>query len=771
MTTPQSSTGRRARKLTIAAALVAAGALATAALAQAFSFTTVQIDGNQRIEDSTILSYAGISKDQAVTPAELNDAYQRILASGLFETVEIVPRGNRLIIRVEEYPTVNLITVEGNARLSDDTLLPLIETQSRLVFNPTTAEEDAVRLAGAYAQSGRLAARVQPRIIRRSDNRVDVVFEVFEGGVVEVERIGFTGNDVYSDRRLRRVLDSKQAGIFRSLINRDTFVPDRIEFDKQLLTEFYQSRGYVDFRITGVNAELSEARDGYFVNFSIEEGQQFAMGQVKVVSDLPEVDLELFQSALRSRTGRVYSPEAVESEVVRLERLVAREGMNFIRIAPRVARNDRDLTLDVTYELVRSQRLFVERIDVEGNTTSLDQVIRRQFDTAEGDPFDARAIRNAADKIRALGFFGDVQVNARQGSTPQQVIVEVDVEEQPTGSLSFGGTYSTSDGFGLAVDFAERNFLGRGQKLSLGITTTDSNRRYKFSFAEPAFLGRDVRFATNISYGTTNNQTSDYDTTVGSFSPSLTFPMSESTRLSVRYSADLSEIMNVGADVGSLINDEATRGQLWQQSVGYALNYDSRRLGLDPNNGFKVEFSQDFGLDSESDTFLKTRLLASAQTAVLSEEVTLRATLEGGAINYSGAGSRITDRFLLGSRTMRGFELGGFGPREIDTPAGVNDALGGNYYAVARFEAEFPLPLPDELGISAGVYYDIGSLWGLDAANANTLYEDFEARHVIGASVFWDTALGPLRFNFSQALAKEEFDRVQDFELTISTRF
>ncbi|MGB1207954.1 MAG: outer membrane protein assembly factor BamA [Paracoccaceae bacterium] len=768
MTKAQGAARRLNRKTGVGVALIAAGALATAALAQAFSFSTVSVQGNQRIEDSTILSYAGINRNAAVSPAELNDAYQRILASGLFETVEIVPRGNRLVIRVEEYPTVNLINFEGNARLGDDTLAALVQSQSRRVFNPGVAEQDATRIAEAYAQAGRLAARVQPRVIRRSDNRVDLVFEVFEGGVVEVERISFTGNDTFSDRRLRRILESKQAGLFRQIIQRDTFVPDRIEFDKQLLRDFYQARGYIDFRITGVNAELSEARDGYFVNFSVEEGQQFAIGAVQVQSDLPEVDTALFQSVLKAGSGRVYSPSIIETEVVRLERLATREGLNFVRVAPRVTRNDRDLTLDVTYELTRGPRVFVERIDIEGNTTTLDQVIRRQFNTVEGDPFNPRAVRNAAERIRALGFFSAADVNARQGSSPQQVVVDVDVEEQPTGSLSFGGTYSTSEGFGLAVDFSERNFLGRGQQLSLGVSTTSQDRRYQFRFAEPAFLGRDVRFATNLSYTQSDSSSAEFDSEAATISPSFSFPLTESTRLSLRYSADFADI-TAASSAGTIITNEAARGDVWQHSVGYNLSFDSRRLGLDPNDGVKLEFGQDFGMDDRDATFIKTRFLASAQTRVLSEEVTLRATLEGGALSYSGGGSRVTDRFFMGSRTMRGFELGGLGPREVNGT--VDDALGGNLYAVARFEAEFPLPLPDEYGISGGVFYDVGSLWGLDQSNANTLYEDFTPRHVIGASIFWDTAIGPLRFNFTRALQKEASDKTQDFELTISTRF
>jgi outer membrane protein insertion porin family len=740
------------------------------ALAQDFSFNAISVEGNQRIEAGTIASYLGVARGEPVSAAELNDGYQRILASGLFETVEIEPQGNTLVVRVVEFPTVNLITFEGNSRLDDETLAAIVQSQSRRVFSPSTAEADANRIIEAYSQQGRIAARVQPKVIRRSDNRVDLVFEVFEGGVSEIERIGFAGNQVFSDRRLRRVLESKQAGIFRALVQSDTFIEDRIEFDRQVLRDFYQSRGYVDFRTTGVNAELSEERDGYFITFNVEEGQQFSFGEVTVSSDLSEVDTDVFQSALRLSSGRTYSPTDVETEIARLERLAIREGLNFIRVEPRVTRNDRDLTLDVEFLLTRGERVFVERIDIEGNTTTLDSVVRRQFRVAEGDPFNPREIRESAERVRALGYFEEANVEAREGSTPQQVVIDVDVAERPTGSLSFGGSYSTSGGLGAAITFSERNFLGRGQQLSLGVTTGVDSSNYNFSFTEPSFLGRDVAFNFSVNYLETDNSNAEYDTAIGNFSTGFTFPVSENGRLSLRYGARYSEITNLNGTVGEIITAEADRGQVWDSFVGYRYSFDTRRTGLNPNAGVLLEFGQDFaGLGGDS-TYIESTLRAVAQTKVLNDEVTLRATLQAGALSYSEGSSRVTDRFSLGSSLMRGFEGGGIGPREVG-PGDVNDPLGGNYFAVARFEAEFPLPVPEEYGISAGVFYDVGSLWGLEDTNANVLYEDFSARQVIGVSLFWTTPIGPLRFNFSEALSKEKFDEDQTFDLTISTQF
>ncbi|WP_232824818.1 outer membrane protein assembly factor BamA [Primorskyibacter marinus] len=754
---------------------IAFAVLPQTTMAQDYRFNSVSIEGNQRVEAGTILSYAGIARGQSVSGGDLNEAYQRIAGSGLFETVELVPQGGTLVIRVAEYPTINVINFEGNARIKDDVLTNIVQSQSRRVFNPSQAERDAANIVTAYAQQGRIAARVTPKVIRRSDNRVDLVFEVFEGGVVEIERIGFVGNKVYSDYRLRRVLETKQAGIFRLLVKRDTLIEDRIEFDKQVLNDFYMSRGYVDFRTTGVNAELTRKRDGYFLTFNVQEGQQFRFGEVTTTSDLAEVDVDLFQDALKVRPGVVYSPMLVENSIARLERLAIREGLNFVRVEPRISRNDRDLTLDVEFVLSRGPRVFVERIDIEGNTTTLDRVVRRQFRVVEGDPFNPREVRESAERIRALGFFTKADVDAREGSSPNQVVVDVNVEEQPTGSLSFGGSYSTSNGFGVAIQFRERNFLGRGQSLSLGATTGVDNRQYNFNFGEPAFLGRDLAFNFDASYRETDNDNAEYDTDSGRISPSFSFPVSENGRLRLRYTAEVSDISDADdTKVGDLIQAEADRGQIWNNSIGYTYSYDTRRTGLNPNAGVLLEFGQDFGKATGGASFIKTNVRAIAQTKVLNEDVTLRATLQGGALNYSGGSGRVTDRFFMGPSVMRGFEYGGIGPRERGKNAqgnSVDDALGGNLYAVARFEAEFPLGLPEEYGISGGVFYDVGSLWSLDNTNEDTKYEDFSARHVVGVSIFWDTPIGPLRFNFTEALQKEKYDVEQNFDLTISTQF
>ncbi|WP_136682774.1 outer membrane protein assembly factor BamA [Falsirhodobacter xinxiangensis] len=755
-------------------------------LAQGYSFSNVVVEGNQRVDASTILSFAGIQSGQAVSGGQLNDAYQRIVDSGLFETVEIQPQGGTLRIVVAEYPMVNVVAFEGNSILSDERLAELVSSQSRRAYSPSQAEADAAAITTAYAQSGRTAATVTPQIIRRSQNRVDLVFTVAEGRPTEVERISFTGNRSFSDRRLRQVLETRQAGWLRRLISADTFIAERVELDKQLLRDFYLSRGFADVQINDASAEITRERDAFFITFAVQEGQRFRIGNVSVASEVEGVDPAQFQEELRLKSGTYYSPSAIETNTTRLENVGVRQGLNFVRIEPRITRDERAGLLNVQFTLTRGPRVFVERIDIEGNTTTQDQVIRRQFRTVEGDPFNPREIRQSAERIRALGFFSDAQVESQQGSADDQVVVNVDVEEQPTGSLSFGIAYGAVSGVGFNIGFSESNFLGRGQYLGLDIGTGSDSVNSTISFAEPAFLGRDLRFGLSANYTETDRENSDYNTRIIGFGPSIAFPVSEYGRLELRYRIQNDKITGVRTRQGNpgeenyvagssdILVKEEDKGALTTSSVGYTWSYDTRTGGINPLGGVLLRFGQDFaglGGDVESIT---TSFLALAERRVWNEELTLRAVFEGGAIAMlNDQESRVTNRYF-GNGRIRGFDPNGLGPRDLN--ADNEDTLGGNYFAVARLESEFPLGLPAEYGVTGGLFLDVGSVWGLDntsGGNFGGQEVDDKAylRSTVGFAVFWTTPIGPLRFNFTKALVKEDYDEERNFDLTLSTQF
>lgn len=743
--------------------LLAVMSLPQMAAAQTYRFSSVTIEGNQRIEPATILSYAGIARGETVSAGKLNDAYQKILGSGLFESAEIVPQGSNLLIRVKEYATINKVAFEGNNKIKDEALAEFVKTKPRQVLNPAQVERDVQIITEAYTENGRVSARVSPKVIQRSDNRVDLVFEIFEGKGIEVNRISFVGNKYYSDGRLRRVISSKQAGLLRAIIGRDTFVENRVQTDKQLLSDFYQSRGFVDFRVTGSNADLARERDAYFVTFNIQEGQQFRFGRISTVSEIAGVNAQDYQNVLKIRSGKIYSPTHVENSIARMERLAIKQGVDFLRVEPRITRNDRNLTLDVQFALTRGEKIFVERIDIEGNTTTLDRVIRRKFDVVEGDPFNARQIRETAERIRALNFFEDVQVDAREGSRPDQVIVDVDVEEKPTGSVSIGASYSTDSGMGLQLGFNERNFMGRGQSLEAMVSAGEDTSSYTLNFTEPAFLGRDVAFGLDLSYHRTDSDYTLFDTEIGTFRPSLNFPITEFSRLGLFYHFGYEDMTDYSG-TSTILADEVSQGAKYLSAFGYDFSYDTRRGGLNPNAGVLLSFGQEFAGAGGDLEFVKTSARIVAQTKVWHEEVTLRASLEGGALNFLGSDdSRYINRY--NSKVIRGFEPNGIGPIEGD------EHLGGNYFAALKFETEFPLGLPAEYGLTGGAFYDIGSIWGIDANGAAVASRGFKARHSAGFSLFWESPFGPLRMNFAWPIVDEPGDDDQFFDLTVKTEF
>ena len=574
---------------------------------------------------------------------------------------------------------------------------------------------------------------------------------------------------MFSDRRLRRILDTKQAGFLRLFLRRDTFLADRIEFDKRLLTDFYNARGYIDFEVNDVNAELTEENNAYFVTFNVREGQKFRFGEVSLTSQRSDIDVEEFKIAISAETGDVYSPTLMEKNLSRLEARATQLGLDFVRVTQRVTRNEADLTLDVEFVLEQGERVFVERIDITGNTATLDRVIRRQFRISEGDPFNPRLVREAAERIRALGFFGNAGVNAREGTQPGQIIVDVEVEEQPTGSLQLGATYSGDTGFGVVIDYSERNFLGRGQALSFAIRSGIDNQSYEFNFTEPEFLNPELRFNLGLSYGETDNQGAAYDTRKFNITPSLSFPLSEYSRLSVRGNVSATEMLNPG-NIGTIIAAEVARGRLDDAGFGFTYRYDTRGVGLDPSSGIAVIYNQDFGgMAGDKGTYSKSTIRTIGERAILNEDVILRGSIEAGLLHHTDGNSRVTDRFFLPATVLRGFEFAGMGPRQrVGT---INDALGGNKYAVAKFEVDFPLGLPEEYGMSGGAFYHAGNLWDTGAGGDDLFYNEGAWRHVVGATLYWTTPIGPLRFDFTRALKKETNDEERTFDMSIATRF
>ena len=733
------------------------------------SFTSIEVNGNYRIETATILSVADTPLNVPLSDSDVNGSLQRLMSSKLFEKVEFEIDNSVLKIAVKEFPTINEISIEGNKQLTNEQLIKLISSKPLKVYSTDLATSDAEKLAIAYGSVGRITAEVKPFIIRRSDNRVDLVFEVFEGQVIEVTRLSFIGNRNFSDRRLRRVLQTKQAGLLRKFRSNDTFAEDRIELDKQLLRDFYSSRGYIDFKVLSATSVLTRQRDGFYVTFKIDEGFSYTLGDISVSSNLSGIKSDGFSEIINLKSGATFSPIHIDMAISRAEKLASDKGFNFIRVDPIVDRNDATRTLDVTFNLVRGPRIFVERIDISGNSTTIDRVIRQQFDTVEGDPFNPRRIREASARINALGFFEPISINSKPGSEDNNVIIDLKVKEVPTGSLNFGVSYGQAAGIGGNLKIEQKNLLGRGQRLSLSLDTAINTKTYSIDFGEPRFLGRDLSFGINIFTKNTNNQFSAYDTTSYGISPSISFPVSKYGNTSLFYSFGGKGLVNMTSASSLVLQDESSTRS--SSNIGATYGFDTRKTGFNPDAGINFTASQEFAGLGGGNQYLKTNALLGGQTELFNGDLGLMGEIEAGRLQSLSGASGVLDRFFASGGAIRGFEHHGIGPRDIN--ATNKDALGGNLFAAARFEAKFPIGFLESYGMSGGSFYDIGSVWKLDntAGTSGTVDDGFSLRSSIGLSLFWKTVIGPLRINYSKTLAKKSYDKAQILELTVSTQF
>ena len=759
------------------ALLVAVTAVSNAD-AQTYSYSRIETNGNVRIDSQSLIRISGLPESGTVSATQLNSAFRAISDRALFEEISLVPRGGVLEINVVEFPTINRIDFEGNRTIKDEQLTEVIFSKPRQVYVPAKIENDASRLAEAYFSAGRLSATVTPKIIRRTQNRVDVVFEVIEGRVTEIERISFIGNSAFSDSRLRRVLNTKQANLLRTFTTNDTFLPDRIELDKTLLRDFYLSRGFVDFRVLSATSEISRARDAFIVVFKIEEGQPYNIRKITASSELPEVDAEDYLAESRIKPGDRYSPVIVDDTIKRMEFLASSRGLQFVRARPEVDPVQTG-TLDINFSIERGQPLLIERIEILGNETTLDRVVRRQFDVAEGDPYNDRSIAEAAERIRALGFFSSVDV-ADTPVSDRETVVTVQVEEQNTGSLGLGATYSKQSGVGYSLSVSERNLLGRGQTLGFSFSTGSSERTYTLYFIEPSLFDRDLEFGMNLSNQNISNYAGYADFKEFDIGAYLSFPIGERSRLtpSVSFTRQTSEKLP-GISSGILeqeFNKSKSKRSFLSVGLGYQL--DTISSGVYSDRGFLFEANQ--RLSFGKGVVAKTTASVTAQT-VLNSAV-LQARLGGGFVTATGSRStHLFDRFHSDSTILRGFEAYGIGPRtDRDLP------LGGNKYVSLQVESLYPLSR-GTVDITGALFADAATIWGLDKTDdrteaelkqdmppeleENTVDDKSKIRAAAGLGLIVRTPIGPLRFNFTRPLKKYDNDKTQNFEVTFSSVF
>ena len=737
---------------------------------------SVTVSGNQRLEPETVLSYTALRPGEPYDNERLDQALRDLLATELFADVTIAGADTGdLVIQVRENPVINRIVLEGNRRIKDDKITPEIRLAPRQIFTRSRARADVARIIELYRRQGRYAARVEPQIVQLDQNRVDVVFEIDEGPKSRVRQINIIGNERFGDGRLISEMATREASWWNILQSNDTYDPDRLAFDQQKLRQFYLTQGYADFRVVSAVAELTPDRRDFIITYVVEEGERYKFGEVNIESEVRDLTAERLRPSVPMQAGDWFNAQQVEDTVEGLNEVAGLFGYAFSDIRPSYQRNREDLTMGITFRVAESPRVYVERIEISGNTNTHDKVIRREFQLAEGDPFNSVAVSRSRDRIRSLGFFQEeLEIEQEQGSGPDRVVLGVEVEERATGELQLSAGYSSLEAFLLSLSVRQRNFRGLGQELRAAVNYSSYSKSAEIGFTEPYLFDRNVAVGFDVyrrDYNSFNFIGNDRETTYEQVSTGgqlrLGVPITTNMQLALRYGLNYDE---VGLSEANFFSDpDGPNGPLpascdpliagrylcdaignrLTSSLGYSLLYSTLNNSLRPSRGERLLLSQDFAGLGGDVNYLRTRVNAAKYWNVLNNFI-LSVSLEGGYIHSFENGSanvdpvRITDRFFLGNPQIRGFDIRGVGPRiqrvpylfDLDPvtklptnvrlstdPAEIlDDALGGRAYYLGRIELEVPLGAGlRDLGIRPSLFVDVGALWGVRQPVLNDL--------------------------------------------------
>ena len=736
------------------------------ALAQSQVIREIRVNGAERVEPSTVLTYLGVSVGDPADSATLNQALKNLYGTGLFADVNMSLDGGVLMVNTAENPVINRIAFEGNDEVKDNELLAEISLRPRQVFTRTQIQNDLSRLYEIYRRSGRFAASIDPKIIKLDQNRVDVVFEIVESGVTKIKGIRFVGNEAYSDDALRSELTSKEDRWYRFLSSSDRYDPDRIEFDKELLRRFYLKEGYADFQVSSANAELAPGQKEFYLTFNVDEGRRYRIGEVAIDSKLRGFDGAELRDDVIFVPGAWYNADEVQETIDKMTETLGDKQYAFVDVRPDVKRNTENNTVDINFKINESPRVFVERIDISGNVRTIDKVIRREILLAEGDPFNRTKLARSEARIRDLGFFENVAVRTNQGSAPDRVVVDVRVAEQSTGELSIGAGFSTNDGPLADLSIRERNLLGKGQDLLFSTTIAGDRTQFNTSFTEPHFLDRDLSAgvdAFHIERDLQDESSFDQRQTGGALR--LGYPLSEKWRQSLKYRFESNDITDVDSNASRFIRDQ--EGKRTTSAIGQRLTYDDRDSRLFPTEGlFSWLDAEVAGLGGDAQ-YVSGKLGSQYYIPLYKKSVVFDVLGEVGAIGgWGDEDVRINERFYLGGNSLRGFERAGVGPRDSLT----EDSLGGNLFYRGSAELKFPIGLPEELGVAGHAFSDVGSLWDLDESS-NLIQDENSLRMSAGVGISWRSPLGPVRVDFAQPILDENFDKDEVFRFSFGTRF
>ncbi len=740
----------------------------------------IQVEGNRRVEPETVRSYLSFNVGDTYDGGKVDASLKALYGTGLFSDVSIDRNGSTVVVRVVENPVVNQVAFEGNSEVETDTLRSEVQSKPRAVFTRARVQADVQRILDVYRRQGRFAASVEPKIIEIEQNRVNLVFEITEGGATKVKGITFTGNYAFSDSQLREIISTTQSGWFDFLKGTSIYDPDRMALDRELLRQYYLKNGYADATVVAANAELDADGSGFFVNFAIEEGQRYNFGPITVENSLQGLNPNGLNAEILTEQGDIYNAADVDKTVEKLTLASAEQGYAFARVRPRATPDPATQVIAVTYAIDEGPRIYIERINVSGNDRTKDHVIRREFRLAEGDAFNPMLVDRAKKRLQGLGYFKAVEVKRRPGSAEDRVILDVELVEQSTGELSFGAGYSTSEGVIGDVSITERNLLGNGQFLRLKLGGSFERMQVDLSFTEPRFLDRNLSAGFDLFHKEVDQtEESGFSSKRTGGGVRLGFPLSENLWMQTGYGLDVNTVdfNELSPRVNELVREEDRLygDQTITSAANSSITYDKRNHPKNPTSGYYLQVGGEFaGLGGDVQY---GRVTGEARGYYpITEKITLVGRAVGGHIQgWGGEDIRLSDLYFRGGETIRGFDRAGFGPRDGIT----NDSVGGTTYWATTAEVRFPFPfVPEEIGLGGAFFADAGSLFGandtakrIDDGVTFDLQDDATVRSSVGASILWNSPVGPLRMDFAKALTKEKYDEEQFFRFGASTKF
>ena len=724
----------------------------------------VRVEGTQRIEPDTVRSYLLLNTGDPFDASKIDGSLKSLFSTGLFADVSLRRQGDALVVNVVENPVINRIAFEGNDEVESSDLESEISLRPRVIYTRTKVQNDVKRILSIYRSSGRFATAVEPKVIQLPQNRIDLVFEINEGDLTEIRSIRFVGNREFSDGRLRGVIRTRETRWWRLLSSDDKYDPDRMTFDRELLRRFYLTDGFADFRVVSAVAELTPDRKDFFLTFTVDEGKRYQFGKVDIEARLRDLKKEDIAEILEFEQGDWYDIEEVNDAINDLTNKVGELGYAFVDVRPRINRNRKDKKIDVIFEINEGPRVFVERIDIVGNVRTQDKVIRREFRLVEGDAFNSAKLRRSRQRIQNLAFFESVGVKRQPGSAPDKTVLKVDVEEKSTGQLNFGAGFSTTNGILGDIGIIERNFLGKGQQVSLSLTIASLQSEIDFSFTEPFFLGREIRAGFDIFHVSKDLQDfSSFETEATGFGLRGGYKITEDLRQDWNYTFKVSKVSSVSTTASTLI--QSAVGNSTTSLIGHSISYDKLDSAISPKSGYIIQMGNSIAGLGGSIGFIKNSV-RSFKYFRIADQWVLKFGGRAGYIFGLGEDVAVLDRFFIGGDSLRGFESRGVGPRDIQT----DDALGGEWMYTGTMQLSFPIGLPDEFGVGGRTFTDIGSSGKL-SPTTSAVRDSGSLRMSAGFGLTWTSPFGPVGVDAAVPLIKEDFDITENIRFNFGSRF